>query len=126
VRALGGAAQPVAEPPAAALLRAARRTPKAHDALVLLGRPSLTWSELHLLFEFVEGEVGSAMYDHGWVSRAAAELFMRTANSYTVLRSEGRHGKDRGDPPAQPMPRAVAVALVRSLVCAWLDYLGSR
>jgi hypothetical protein len=125
VRVSGGAPQPVTEPAAAPLLRAARRAPEAHDALVLIGRPSLTWPELYLLFEFVEGDVGSAMYDRGWISRAAAELFTRTANSYTALRSGSRHGRDRGDLPAQPMTRDVAVSLIRRLVCAWLEHLGS-
>lgn len=125
IRALGGTPQPKPEPAAAPLLRAARSVLQAHDALVLMGRPSLTWSELYLLFEFVQGDVGSGMYDRRWISRAAAELFTRTANSYTVLRSAGRHGKDRGDPPPQAMGRDEALALIRSLVSAWLTYVGS-
>jgi hypothetical protein len=50
---------------------------------------------------------------------------MHTANSYSTLRSDGRHGKNRGDPPAQPMLRGVATKLVCGLVLAWLRHLGS-
>jgi hypothetical protein len=65
------------------------------------------------------------MFDRGWISRADASLFTHTANSYTTLRSDGRHGKDRGDPPAQPMLHGVAAKLVCGLVLAWLRHLGS-
>jgi hypothetical protein len=70
----------------------------ARDALVIIGRPNLTWSELYLLFELVQAEVGGEMFDLGWISRRDADLFTHTANNYSALRSNGRHGKDKGDP----------------------------
>ena len=123
---IGGKAQPdPAEGAASSLMRAASRSPRAHDALIIIGRPNLTWSELYLLFELVEAEVGGQMFDLAWISRSDADLFTRTANSYSVLRSGGRHGKDRGDPPAQPMQHGLAVTLVRALVLAWLSHVGA-
>jgi hypothetical protein len=123
--AIGGKVQPdPAEGAASPLLRAASRSPRAHDGLVIVGRPHLTWSELYLLFELVEGDVGRRMVDLGWIKSGDAELFTHTANSYTALRTDGRHGKDRGFPPAQPMQHATALTLIRALVLAWLSYVG--
>jgi hypothetical protein len=122
---LGGQIQPdPAKGLALPLIQAASCSVRAHDALVIVGRQDLTWSELYLLFELVQGDVGGHMHDRGWISEADADLFSHTANSYSVLRSAGRHGKDRGTPPAKPMEYAVAVDLVRKLVLAWLESIG--
>ena len=123
---IAGEPQPdPAEGAAAPLTRAAARSPRAHDALIIVGRPNLTWSELYLLFELVEAEVGGQMFELAWISRSQADLFARTANSYSVLRSDSRHGKDRGNPPDQPMQHGLAVSLVRALVLAWLKHVGA-
>jgi hypothetical protein len=123
---VGGARQPdPAEGAASSLIRASACSRRAHDALIIIGRPDLTWSELYLLFELVEAEVGGQMFELAWISRGDADLLTRTANSYSVLRSGGRHGKDRGDPPARPMQYALAVTLVRALVLAWLYHVGA-
>ena len=107
------------------LLRAASSSARAHDALVIVGRKDLTWSELYLLFELVEAEIGGEMHHRGWISAADADLFTHTANSYSALRSDGRHGKDRGRPPPTPMSHSTANDLVRGLVLAWLNFVGS-
>ncbi len=97
------------------------------DALAILGRSTPSWSELYLAFELVEANTGGEMYSAGWISRAEATLFTRTANSYTALGPSGRHGKDRGDPPNVPMKKETALALVRSLVASWFgEALESR
>jgi hypothetical protein len=106
---------------AAPFLLAVSSSYRRRDALAIVGRPALTWSEVYLLFELVEAEVGSRMFAFGWIGEADAKLLTRTANSYSALRSEGRHGKDRGDPPLVPMQKPVAVSLVRNLVASWLS-----
>lgn len=127
VRAMvGGKVQPdPREGAASPLLRAASLSPRASDALTIVGRPTLTWSELYLLFELVQADVGGQMLDLGWISRGDANLFTHTANSYSTLRGDGRHGKDKGEPPADPMPHGVATTLVCGLVLAWLRHLGA-
>jgi hypothetical protein len=119
---LGGHVQPdPAEGLAVPLIQAASVSPRARDALVIVGRQDPTWSELYLLFELVQGDVGGRMHDQGWISKADADRFTHTANSYSVLRSAGRHGKDPGrPPPANPMPHAFAADLIRQLVLSWL------
>jgi hypothetical protein len=108
------------------LLNAAETSGRAHDALVILGRPSLTWAEIYLVFELVEGDVGSMMYEYGWISKPEADLLGRTANSYSTLRSSGRHGKDRGNPPRSPMAHSTALGLMRRLVVEWLRHISKQ
>ncbi len=123
---VGGKVQPdPREAAALPLIQTASLSPRAHDALRIVGRPNLTWSELYLLFELVEGDVGRQMFELGWISRDDANLFTQTVNSYSTLGSHGRHGKDRGEPPAHPIQYDTAVSLVSGLVLAWLRHLGA-
>ncbi len=122
---VGGKVQPdPREGAASPLLRAASLSPRARDALAIVGRPNLTWSELYLLFELVQADVGGQMLELGWISRDDANLFTHTANSYSTLRGDGRHGKDKGRPPAHPMAHGVATTVVCGLLLAWLHHLG--
>lgn len=105
----------------AQLLQAAKTSSAMADALAVLGRPSPTWAELYLVYELVKSNSGSRMYSDGWITHDEGVLFTRTANSYTALGKEARHGKDRGDPPSNPMPRTLATQLMRRLVAAWLS-----
>lgn len=118
--AINGVAQPDQRKGAMSLLlREALQDRAKADALTLVGRSFPSWSELYLVFELVQANVGRRMFAHGWIDPAEATLFTRTANSYTALGTAGRHGKDRGDPPPAPMQQQAAVTLMRSLVAAW-------
>lgn len=108
------------------LLHAAATSSAASDALVIVGRLMPSWSELYLVYELVESNVGGLMYIEGWIGRTEGNLFTRTANSYTALGRAGRHGKDRGTPPAIPMPHQTAINLVRSLVLSWLRWIANN
>ncbi len=103
------------------LLRAAIASPPKADALAIVGRTLPSWSELYLVFELVEANVGRRMYEERWISRADAKVFGQTANSYTALGRAGRHGKDRGNPPKAPMAQPEALKLMRALVGKWLE-----
>jgi len=107
------------------LLRAASVNTKAADALTVMGRGLLSWTELYLLFELVESEIGGDIFSRGWIRREDANRFTQTANSYAVLGVHGRHGKDRGHPPANPMALEVARPLIYQLVHEWLRSLGA-
>lgn len=89
------------------------------DALALLGRAKPTWSELYLVFELVEANAGGQMYSDGWITKAETKLFTRTANSYTALGRDGRHGSERTAPPSATMSQGAAIALMRALVRNW-------
>ena len=111
---------------AAEILAAAARSPAARDALTMLGRPTVTWSELYIVFELVQADVGSRIYELGWVSKSRARWFTRTANSYMALGLAGRHGKDRGAPPRVPMSLGEATTLVHDLVRNWIGDVAGR
>jgi hypothetical protein len=118
---VGGEAQPDHRVGAAVpLLEAARQSAAARDALVLVGRQQPTWSELYLAFELVEANTGRQMFAAGWISRSDERLFSQTANSYTALGRQARHGKTTRNPPSAPMSLTRATELVRQLVGAWL------
>lgn len=123
---VGGKSQPDPQKLIAShLLRASTISMHAHDALIISGRPALTWSELYLLFELVESDVGSKMLDFGWIQKSEKRLFEQTANSYSALRSQGRHGKDKGSAPSKPMQLSDATNLIKGLVLAWLTHLST-
>lgn len=103
-------------------LKAATQSSRARQALTLIGRENLTWSDLFLIFELVEADMGGAMHSMGWVSKRQTQLFTRTANSYSTLGIEGRHGTDSGSPPTSPMKHADAETMLRNLVRHWLEY----
>jgi protein-S-isoprenylcysteine O-methyltransferase Ste14 len=110
----------------ARLLQVAETSTGMADALAVVGRLSPIWSELYLVYELVESNTGSRMYSDGWITQDEGTLFTRTANSYTALGREARHGKDRRDPPSNPMPRPLATQLMRKLVAAWINSALSR
>jgi hypothetical protein len=91
------------------------------NALTLVGRLSPTWSELYVAYELVQSHAGSRMITDRWISESDATLFKRTACNYNVLGVMARHGDPRFDPPDEPMQHQTAVALMRSLVKAWLQ-----
>ena len=111
---------------AAPLIRAASSSGRAHDALVILGRPHLTWSELYVLYELVNADAKRRKFKLGWIGKADDHSFRKTVNSYTALRTQGRHGKDSGTPPIVPMTRDAASRLISELVRAWLRHAGTN
>lgn len=118
---VNGVAQPdIRQGKIARFIENARQSVAAKDALALVGRPSLTWSELYLVYELVEANVGGRMYSDGWIPRAEGKRFTRTANSYTALGRASRHGKEKFQPPGQPMTQREAEQLMRTLVGVWL------
>jgi hypothetical protein len=111
---------------AATMLVAATRKPPLADALALLGKASPSWAELYLVFELVQSNVGGKMFESGWISTADETRFSRTVNSYTALGRFGRHGKDRGDPPASVMTHRQAINVLRTLVFGWAQSVASE
>jgi hypothetical protein len=77
-------------------------------ALRILGSPPYTWPSLYHALEIIEGDCGAAIVARGWATRKQLERFTRTANSFAVAGDTARHGKPKGDPPADPMSLADA------------------
>jgi hypothetical protein len=107
---------------AAQILAEADGSDAVHDALILVGRLTPTWSELYVAYELVETNDASPMYSDGWAEKAALALFKRTANSRTALGVHARHGEEATEPPPKPMAHEDAVGLIRTLVYRWVSY----
>lgn len=117
---INGVSQPDSRHGAALpLLAAARTSDAAWDALVILGRPRPTWSELYVVYELAKGASGGKMIGQGWIDEGVAERFTGMANNRRALGIEARHGKDF-DMPKKPMTHAEAVMAIRALVARWL------
>jgi hypothetical protein len=101
-------------------LAAASVSGPARDALVILGRPRPTWSELFVIYELVQEASGGTMIAKRWISKADDDLFCWTANNRHALGIEARHGHTKRQPPPAPMPHANALTAIRSLVDRWL------
>ena len=110
----------------APFMRAAASKLQARHALILMGKDHLSWSDLFLAFELVQSDVGDMMHTREWISKTQAGFFTATANSYSSLGLESRHGRDGGNPPpASPMKKGVADKLIRDLVRRWLMHLAA-
>lgn len=88
-------------------------------AVTIFGRDALDWRDLFYVFEVAEAALGSALYD-GTVSRAEIRRFTHTAQSPSALGEEARHGHERTEPPANPMPFDEARSLVGRILKLWL------
>jgi hypothetical protein len=105
------------------LLAKAANRPVALDALTIIGRSQPTWAELYIVYELVESSSKGQMFVAGWISKAEGTLFTRTANSYDILGTTGRHGKQTNTAPKTPMSYPDALQLIRTLVGRWFDSL---
>lgn len=118
----GAGLQPRISSPGRALQELARTSAAVADVLAITGRSSHTWSELYLVFELIESDLGSTMFTEGWITKAEKRAFCHTANSYSALGRRARHGRDRGQAPAKPMTFGEAGVVVTRLVAGWLAF----
>jgi hypothetical protein len=92
----------------------------ASDALHILARRSLTWSELYVLYELARCAAKGLVVSPDDSTKRDIKRFTHTANNYTALGIDGRHGPTNHQPPADPMQHFDAVILVRRMVLSWL------
>jgi hypothetical protein len=104
----------------AELLARALTDPQKADALKIVGRNSPTWSELYVAFELVKASVGSKMHELQWISKPIADRFTHTANSYSSIGIQARHGKNQSKAPDDPLDRTTATKAIRKLVSCWV------
>lgn len=114
----------VAPPPqTSAWAHGARSDENVEDVLAILGRGEVRWHDLYHVFEVVQTDVGSAMFDRGWATQAEADRFTQTANSKLAVGREARHGHKKVPVPSRgAMAFSDGQRLVLRLVGAWLDW----
>jgi hypothetical protein len=114
----------VAPPPrTSAWALEARSDEDVEDVLAILGRGDVRWHDLYHVFEVIQADLGGAIFDRGWTTRAEADNFTQTANSRIALGRDARHGHKK-----VPVPKRGAMAFsdarkfVLRLVRTWRDW----
>jgi len=93
--------------------------PEAERALRIFGRDDVDYRDLYYVFEIAQRELGARMFASGTDAEAEVRRFTHTAQSPTALGDTARHGHEREQPPANPMPLAEARDLLR-ILSIWL------
>lgn len=103
-------------------LEIARKDADVEKALRIYGSREHSWSNLYVIYEIIEADVGGkkVIAGNGWISNAKIEKFKRTANSVTAAGDDARHGKELADPPPSPMLLSEAESMVEELLRWWL------
>ena len=82
-----------------------------------------SWVNLYRIYETIRADLGGEkeLISRGWFSKKTISLFGHTANSFSAIGREARHGAEPHDPPKHPMTHGEAKALVNLLVHEWLE-----
>ncbi len=101
----------------------ALRNPAVGKALRLRNKRELSWGELCRLYEVITEDMPESEILHrDWVTKAQIGNLKHTANSVAATGDEARHGKEKTQPPANPMRLSDARALIDRLLENWLDH----
>ncbi|WP_396610803.1 hypothetical protein ACH9L7_11270 [Haloferax sp. S1W] len=80
-----------------------------------------TWENMYKILEHIEEDMsGERIHDLGWIKKVNYDDFKGTANSYSVIGLEARHGSYK-DGPNQPMSKPDAKALIQTVCSEWLS-----
>lgn len=96
----------------------AERDELVERAIGYLNGSEITWNDLYCALEVVKSDVEG---DVPGASNSQLTRFRHTANSYSVLGYEARHGKDNWEPPENPMPFDEALGLIRGVIKRWIQ-----
>jgi hypothetical protein len=107
--------------PAGLAFAAAGRSPRVERVLRLLAADP-TWGLLANVLDVIEEDLGGerAVQEKNWVPGEELRRFSQTANSYEAVGPLARHARSNFRAPSTPMRLPDAVALIRSVVQAWL------
>lgn len=93
------------------------------QALKLYGSLEPSWRNLYLVLEVLEDGVGGerALTAKNWCQKRKLKLFKQTANSFSALGEEARHGSTSQSAPPKPMTLAEAQEFIRQLLDDWMQ-----
>jgi len=96
-------------------------------ALRLFGKDANNWEGLYRLLEVIEADVGETggIVAAGWATKRSLIRFKRTANSPSATGDLARHGKERTQPPKNPMTLPEAGDLIEVILHGWLRSKGN-
>jgi hypothetical protein len=101
-------------------IRAALSDPDVSAILRLIGKSSLDWRDLYVVFDTVKNDVGRVMMNKQW-GNSRLDRFTGTANSWVILGEGARHGAGRTAAPKKTMTFEEAEPLIREIALWWLD-----
>jgi len=90
--------------------------------LRLYSPSELNWVNLYRILEVIEGDVGGLdkIVESGLTTGNKIELFKHTANSVGAIGDDARHGKEKTQPPPNPMSISKAKSLIKDISLKWL------
>jgi len=94
----------------------AKKNERVEKVLRLISEGSLDFNKLNILFEEVQGDVGSKITDAKWATETEIEHFTRTAQPYR----HGKSGLGGWTPPKHPLKFESAKSLVMRIIANWL------
>ncbi len=98
----------------------AAKTAAVARALRLRAVDRPDWVELYRMFEIVEHDMGSGIWQRGWAAKAEVDRFTHTANS-PAAGDGSRHGVQKKAPPKNPMTLEEASAIVDKILRSWIE-----
>lgn len=102
------------------LIRVALNDSNASAILSLIGKSSLDWRDLYVVFDTVRDDLGRAAMNTQW-GRSRLDRFTATANSWNILGASSRHGAGGRTAPKRPMPFEEAESLIKEIALWWLN-----
>lgn len=94
--------------------------PDVKQLLGLCGKGPMNWVDAYRVFEVIENACGGIVAK-GWASKREINCFKHTANHPKAIGDCARHGVLKTDPPAKPMSREEASALMTRIIKSFLD-----
>jgi len=84
------------------------------------------WSNLYKVVDAIREDVGSLkdVESKGWVPGNEINRFTGTANNYSAVGDDSRHGFAAEKPMRDPMMLSEAVGLIRTLLAKWLESMS--
>jgi hypothetical protein len=95
---------------------------KVDKALRILITRETNWVNLYNILDVVLSDAGGMIWQAGWTTESEVKRFKHTADSEGTLGDDARHGRERTQPPADPMSLMDAHSLIRSILRAWLAW----
>ena len=85
-----------------------------------------SWVNLYRIYEMIEDDMKGKIVQNEWATRSLLERLSRTANHPDSIGDEARHGRQKQDPPKNPMPLSEAKALIETIMHNWLQWKSEQ
>jgi hypothetical protein len=95
--------------------------------LRFISNNNISWNDLYRVLEIIEKDINNPLHEVSWLDKSSRDLFKRTANSYSSIGLEARHGHEKQVPPEKPMEYNRAKEIIFNVAYKWISgKLGNR